>query len=405
MLSNNLILITLADFIVRSAYQMGKTPLLPIFAFSLGANDAYLGFIISVSTMTGMVLKPLIGILSDRWGRRIWLLFGTIFFALMPFLYRFVHTPEELFTLRIFHGLATAIYGPVTLAYVAQLSQKHIAQRLAWFSIARSGGYVIGPILAGWLLLTLSPITVFTIIGILSSFAFLPVLLLDKAPLNTSNVHLLPFSKQVCQALASGAKQSSIWLAGSIESVMYIALYAIKAFLPIYAISAGFNIALIGTFFALQELIHMAIKPLGGWISDRVGHLTVIVLGMTILGIAFAMLTHSKLSWFLIIIAIVIGIGQACISPSILALVSVQADKQYLGAAMGLVGTLKNAGKVAGPVLAGIVSNKIGFTNTLNLISIMLFVSAVFMGARANTKKPKAQRMFKNFNYTRRVLK
>ena len=108
--------ITGADFIVRSAYQMGKTPLLPIFAMTLGATDAFLGFIVSVSTLTGMVLKPAIGILSDRWGRRWWLIAGTVSFAGMPFLYRFVDTPAELFGIRIIHGLATAIYGPVTLA-------------------------------------------------------------------------------------------------------------------------------------------------------------------------------------------------------------------------------------------------------------------------------------------------
>ena len=115
--------VTAADFTVRSAYQMGKTPLLPIFAASLGAGDVLLAFIVSVSTLTGMVLKPFIGVLSDRWGRRIWLIVGTVFFALMPFAYRFVQTPEQLFAVRLIHGLATAIYGPVTLAYVSECSQ------------------------------------------------------------------------------------------------------------------------------------------------------------------------------------------------------------------------------------------------------------------------------------------
>ena len=78
-------LITGADFVVRSAYQVGKTPLLPIFAASLGAGEVFLGVIVSVSTLTGMLLKPLFGILSDRWGRRLWLLIGTGFFVGMPF--------------------------------------------------------------------------------------------------------------------------------------------------------------------------------------------------------------------------------------------------------------------------------------------------------------------------------
>ena len=35
---STLLKISIADFIVRTAYQMGKTPLLPIFAASLGAS-------------------------------------------------------------------------------------------------------------------------------------------------------------------------------------------------------------------------------------------------------------------------------------------------------------------------------------------------------------------------------
>ena len=115
------VLITSADFVVRSAYQVGKTPLLPIFAATLGATDVMLGLIVSVSTLTGMVLKPFFGILSDRWGRRVWLLIGTGFFTFMPFVYLLVRTPEELFYIRVIHGIATAIYGPVTLAYVVEL--------------------------------------------------------------------------------------------------------------------------------------------------------------------------------------------------------------------------------------------------------------------------------------------
>lgn len=80
-----LLKISAADFIVRTAYQMGKTPLLPLFAASLGANATFLGLIVSVSTLTGMLLKPIFGFLSDRWGRWIWLLAGTLLFAGIPF--------------------------------------------------------------------------------------------------------------------------------------------------------------------------------------------------------------------------------------------------------------------------------------------------------------------------------
>ena len=111
--SQDLWRITGADLIVRSAYQVGKTPLMPLFAASVGAGELLIGAIVSVSTMTGLILKPLFGLLSDRWGRKLWLLIGLTLFSTIPFFYGLVETPQQLLMIRVVHGLATAIFGPV----------------------------------------------------------------------------------------------------------------------------------------------------------------------------------------------------------------------------------------------------------------------------------------------------
>ena len=252
--------VTAADFIVRSAYQMGKTPLLPLFAASLGAGDFLLGTIVSVSTLTGMVLKPFVGILSDRWGRRCWLIVGTAFFAFMPFVYGLIDSPGQLFAVRIIHGTATAIYGPVTLAYVAGLSPSGRAERLGWFSLARKSGYVVGPAAAGWMLTTMDPVSVFTIIGLLSAAAFVPILLLPEtgaAPRRESPSML----RHVQQALRKSGKVPAVWLAGGLDAGIYIAVYAAKTFLPLYAVSMGVSVAAVGIVFAIQEAVHMVLNP------------------------------------------------------------------------------------------------------------------------------------------------
>src|SRR5690606_27176612 len=230
--------LTFADFVVRTGYQMGKTPLLPIFAAALGATDAFLGIIVSVSTVSGLVLKPFVGVLSDRWGRRLWLLIGTLFFIVVPFFYGFVRTPEQLFLIRIIHGISTAIYGPVTYAYIAERLPDSVATSLGWFGLARSGGYIFGPALAGWLLLSLDPAVIFTVIGLLSMLALLPVLRLPE-PEARRQREFPPLLAQTRAALAAGSRTPGIWLSGGLEAAVFIALYTIKAFLPVYGLSAG----------------------------------------------------------------------------------------------------------------------------------------------------------------------
>lgn len=374
--SRGFLSITVADFLVRSAYQMGKTPLLPLFAASLGAGDVLLGFIVSVSTLTGMVLKPFVGVLSDRTGRRVWLLIGTVFFAGMPFVYWFVDSPGQLVAVRIIHGMATAIYGPVTLAYVAELSQSNRAERLGWFAMARNSGYIVGPAAAGVMLLTMSPVQVFTVIGLLSSLAFLPVLTLPETT-SKNRVRKTSLSSQTIGAIVAAGRSPGVWLAGGMNAQILVAEYAIKAFLPLYADAKGVNIAVVGAYFAIQEGVHLVLVPFGGRLGDRIGHLPTVAFGMFVMGIALLTLTMAEGAYALMVPAILIGIAQSLVFPSTVTLAATTIDERNLGAGMGLVGTLKNAAKVAGPIVGGVLIHWFGLEITLALMGVALIVGAL----------------------------
>ncbi len=375
MRQRNFIYITVADFLVRTAYQMGKTPLLPIFAAALGATDAFLGFIVSVSTLTGMVLKPFIGILSDRWGRRWWLIAGTAFFAGVPFLYRFVTTPEQLFALRILHGTATAIYGPVTIAYVVEQGDQRRAERLGWFGLARSGGYIVGPALAGWLLLFLEPAQVFTVSGLMCLAAFVPVWLLQET-VPAAVRPRVALREQVRQALAAGSRTPALWLAGGLEAASYTALYASKAFLPLFALSLGINVALVGAFFAVQEAVNVIGKPYAGRLADRVGYRRAIALGMAVMGCGLPLLGAILGPVSLLALAVWIGLGQALVFAATTPLVASQTEAEHMGAGMGLLGTLENLGKVAGPIAGGLLVQALGYGAMFWVMGGMLWAGA-----------------------------
>ncbi len=372
-------LLMLADFLARSAYQMGKTPLLPVFAAALGASGAFLGLIVSVSTVTGLFLKPLFGILSDRWGRRAWLLIGTAFFVFMPFLYRFIHTPEQLLLIRLAHGLATAIYGPVTLAYVAELSRGgRVAEDIGWFELARSGGYIVGPALAGWLLLSLEPAAVFTVIGFISCAVFLPVLLLPETRPKEKRKRKSVL-KYVIAAIRDGGRTPAVWLTGGLEAAAFIALYTLKAFLPIYALEAGLSIALVGLYFSLGEAAHALGKPFCGRLGDRLGYRPTISLGLLLLAAALLLVSALPGGLLFFLPALLTGLAQALIFPAAKALVARGISAEHLGAGMGLIGMLQNLGKVAGPVLGGFAIAALGYAGALMLLSALLCIGAALV--------------------------
>ncbi|MDE2952802.1 MAG: MFS transporter [Chloroflexota bacterium] len=392
----------LADFIARSGYQMGKTPLLPIFANALGASGAFLGAIVSVSTITGLVLKPFFGILSDRGGRRAWLLIGACFFAFMPFTYGFISNTEQLLVVRLVHGLATAIYGPVTLAYIAEISRwergrvgslgrvdtdrRHrpgdidadpsVAEDIGWFQMARSGGYIVGPALAGGLLTVMDPAAVFTVIGLISCAVFLPVLALPNTRPEKKQKRK-PLLQHIRNAIRDGGRMPAIWLTGSLEAITFIALYTLKAFLPIYALDAGVSAALVGSFFSLQEAAHVISKPYCGRLGDRYGYLPVISLGMLVLSASLPLVDALDAGAAFLAPALMMGLAQALIFPAAIALVSHRISPEHLGAGMGLIGMMQNFGKVAGPILGGLAIQALGYEATLLCLSAALALGAL----------------------------
>ena len=389
--SKPFLLLMLADFVARSAYQMGKTPLLPIFAAALGASGAFLGLIVSVSTVTGLFLKPLFGILSDRWGRRVWLLIGAGFFAAMPFLYRFISTPEQLLVIRLIHGLATAIYGPVTLAYIAEISRKEkTAEDIGWFQMARSGGYIVGPALAGWLLLSLNATAVFTIIGLISCVVFLPILNLPETRRRERRKRK-PIYQHIKNAIRDGGQTAAVWLTGGLEAVTFIALYTLKAFLPIYALEAGVSVVLVGLYFSLNEAVHVVGKPFGGRLGDRWGYLPTISLGMLMLAASLPLVRILDQGLLFLFPAALMGLAQALIFPAAIALVSDRINPEHLGAGMGLIGMMQNFGKVAGPVLGGLTITALGYDATLLCLSLMLILgTAIIWGVFSPRRLAKA---------------
>ncbi|MEM8859791.1 MAG: MFS transporter [Chloroflexota bacterium] len=377
-----LILLTLADLIARTAYQMGKTPLLPLYAATLGADELFLGFIASVSTMTGLVFKPLIGLLSDRHGRRLWLLIGTMFFIGMPFVYQFISSPEQLVVVRLIHGFATAIYGPVSMAMVVELAPDNRAARVGLFSLGRTGGYIFGPALAGFFLLTQAPVEVFSIIGFLSLFALVPVLLLPdhNGHANSKIEQDLAFWDQLKAGIGTAAMTPAIWLAGSFEAINYMVTYTAKAFLPIYALSVGRNVLEAGLFFTVQQTVTMIAKPSLSWIADRYRPLRVISLAALGLAIALIMLTFSANFVVFFGAAMLLGLAEALIIPASTAMIANQIESANTGAGLGFLGTLQNGSKIIGPIIAGFFITLIGYESTFQAMAFSIIAGCCMMG-------------------------
>ena len=84
---NKQILITLLLSIFIALLGIGIIiPVMPVFAAELGAGGVSLGMIIAAFSISRGVLQPVVGSLSDRWGRKGFLVAGLFIYGLVGLL-------------------------------------------------------------------------------------------------------------------------------------------------------------------------------------------------------------------------------------------------------------------------------------------------------------------------------
>ncbi len=386
------------DLINRSMYMTGKF-VLPFFASNLGANSILIGTISSISAITGMILKPIIGVMGDITNKTKLLLFACVIFAFTPILYLFISDPLHLISIRLFHGLATAIFGPITLAVIASIYIDKRGTYLGWFGTARSMGYVLGPVIGGSLLIFLKSEYIFLITGLISFVSFIPMLFLflDRSKIeNSDQQSFKKFKVNLFQNLSTDIRKliltPQLWIVIIIEWCFYSVFYAMKIFIPLYLVNSGYNTFFAGSFITAIELIHILLRPAGGIIGDKTGYYPSIIFGLLILGLSMFFVSLSFDKTILIIPAFLIGISQALVLPSSMALAANTVNKNKISTTMGLIGSFRNGGKIFGPILIGYIINIYNYKFTFTIIGlltvlIMIVIVIYYSFNRLNNKQ------------------
>src|SRR5262245_32093939 len=135
-------------FITAFVDMVGLTmimPLLPFYAERLGASATLVGLLIAAFSFAQLVVAPLWGRFSDRYGRRPAILAGLVVTAVAYVIFAAANSVATLLLSRVIQGLGGGTIG-VVQAYVADTSTP--AQRvksLGWLSAVTSLGAVAGP--------------------------------------------------------------------------------------------------------------------------------------------------------------------------------------------------------------------------------------------------------------------
>ncbi len=371
------------------SYNQVRMPVLSLFAQHLGARPEAIGFIVGASTLTGVFLKLPSGALSDIYGRRRLLTIGLLAFALPPFLYPFITNVEVLTTMRLVHGLGTALYAPSALATVADLFATRRGEAMGWYTASTQAGALVGPVFGGWLVYWLDFSWTFSLAGVFGVIGLILVLNLHlEAPPSTNDQkHFKVVLAEMFQAVGKVLQNSIVLATAVADGAKMIAKGVLMAFLPIYGVSIGLNPGEVGFLFGIQGLTSFLAKPVMGKQSDRLGRRPLIFAGLLICAVNFALIPQVSDFGQLLFLSAFFGFGDAVITSSTSALVADASELRTFGAGMGILGTITDIGHASGPVLGGILIALSGFQAAFSTVAGIQVIAAILFLIVVNRAK------------------
>jgi MFS family permease len=325
---------------------------LPLFARRLGLSDAAIGVAMGAFAVSAMLCRPPVGWAADRYGRRPFMLAGTVVFAVSALAYGASSGAVTLALVRLLHGTGMGLYPTAASAMVADLAPPaRRAEFIGLFGAAGSLAMALGPItgslLADWLGFE-------ALFGAAAAVALVALGLTVGVRETLGTPAVAPFTP--ASALSRAALFPSV-----VTFSLMLTYGTVAAFMPLHAAGQGVNP---GLFFLVYAVVLTAARGPAGRLSDRLGRTPVAAAGLAVCALALALIAGSASAPALALAGALYGLGHGTAQPSLMAWCVDRAAPAHRGRAMGTFFTALELGIALGAMSSGLAVARWGFGAT-----------------------------------------
>lgn len=353
-------------------------PLLPLYAKHLGATAFEVGMIFSGFSFARMVVLPVVGRLSDRHGRKPFLVTGLSTYALSSLGYIAAKTVSALGLVRFIHGFAAALVVPVAFAYIGDRAPiKKEGQQVGTFQFSLFLGMGLGPIIGGTLNDAFGMNANFLALGAMAGLAAL----MSFFGIKESK----PVVKAAPPPLLSTLKIPTISGLMVFRFVYAISRGTIMAFLPLFATKFGnLTATQVGLVVSSNLLLSAVLQTRGGKLADRKNRVTLVLVGSLCNALIFFSLPFAKNFLPILGLNMLLGVAGAIGLPSASAMLVEEGRKSGMGQLFGMFELAMSAGIAIGPLMSGAIAEKLGVQLVFPFIGVVTLLGALIFYGLSN---------------------
>ena len=371
----------------------------PLFAYSLSESFLLVALVSAISAAPRTFTGPLTGYLTDRFGRKWFIILGAVihitaligqFFstAFLPYLF-----------LEMLAGLGIGTWMTASNALMADYTEVATRGRaVALRQTSSRAGTLMGPAIAGFVAVAGDLRTVFLFIAACKMAVIIVTLLWVRDSRKVSR----PASKPtpgggIRQRLNLAMFRSRAFFA-LVIATFSVSLVAggtgvFRTFFPVQgANAAGLDEAQVGVLIAVSGILALGAAIPAGIANDRIGRKCTLIFALLAMSVAVWMM--SGLSGFetALLAVLAFGFAEAFGTGTTQVYAMDLAPDDRRGAFLGVWSLSMIAGQVIGPIVIGTVADNAGFQTAFITVSGFLIVAAVMVVIfGVETRRPRQQ--------------
>lgn len=330
-------------------------PVLPSYLQIFGVGGQVLGFLTATFALAQFIFSPIAGDLSDRHGRKIFIIVGLVIYGSSQLLFGFATDVWVLFIARFLSGFGAAFIMPPVMAYVADITTvEERGKGMGMIGAAISLGFMIGPGIGGFL----------ADIDLHFPFYLGGAIALGAA---TLSFFILPNVQPQINEVASHMKENILkQLVRSVKTPYFMMLIVVFTF--------SFGIANFQSTLSMFLTLRFDYSPtdiaivitVGGFVGvilqmfivdllfKRFGEMKVILMNLVVAALSMLLMVYISGFFIILTVATIFAIATTFIRPAVNTLISKLAGHDQ-GFAAGMNTAYMSLGNMVGPALAGVL--------------------------------------------------
>jgi MFS family permease len=352
------------------------SPAMPTFARTFGVRIEAVTFLVAIFSISRLLFAPISGLLVQRWGERRVYINGVLIVGVMTAACAFSQTYWQLVFFRALSGIGSTMFFVAALGLMIHISPPDARGRIAGlfttsFMVGAVCGPAVGGLAAGW--------------GLTAPFVAYGVMMLGVAA-------VLFYSLRHSELVApSEPTRSTVTMREALRFRAYR-----SALLSNFATgwsAFGLRVALVPLF--VIDVMHRSVGIAGvvlaafaagnavavvpaGYLSDRMGRRTLLIVGLATTGVATACLgVLSSLPLFLVASFVVGATTGVYMSPMQAAVADILGSEARAGLPVAAVQMFSDLGAIIGALAVGWGAEKLSFGWDFGISGAVLLIAAV----------------------------